>query len=133
MLQEITKTTLTQIKNPVFREYAAMYLDIYDSFQQDVENFGLPFHRGQEDEQETKALLTELKQLGVVSRCQDASLFYNRISPACEACKKGVGTMTSYLSFGCHRRCYFCFNPNQDNYEAFQNKKRDWEGDLLRI
>lgn len=133
MLQEITKTTLTQIKNPVFREYAAMYLDIYDSFQQDVENFGLPFHRGQEDEQETKALLTELKQLGVVSRCQDASLFYNRISPACEACKKGVGTMTSYLSFGCHRRCYFCFNPNQDNYEAFQNKKRDWEADLLRI
>lgn len=133
MLQEITRTNLTQIKNPVFRKYAAMYLDIYDSFQQEVESFGLSFHRGREDEQETAALLAELRQLGVISRCLDASLFYNCISPACEACKKGVGTMTSYLSFACHRRCYFCFNPNQDNYEAFQNRKRDWEADLLRI
>ena len=63
MLQEITRTNLTQIKNPVFRKYAAMYLDIYDSFQQEVESFGLSFHRDREDEQETAALLAAARAL----------------------------------------------------------------------
>ncbi len=110
-----------------------MYLDIYDSFAEEVEAFGLPFHRDSEEAAETAALLKELKELGIRSRSCDASLVYNRISPACEACKRGVGTMTAYLSFRCHRNCFFCFNPNQDNYEAHRKDMRDWRADLTRM
>ena len=43
MLQEITRDTLGLIREPVFRDYARMYLDIYDGFIRQVETFGLPF------------------------------------------------------------------------------------------
>lgn len=133
MIQEITRTNVAQIKNPVFREYANLYLGIYDGFTQEVEKFGLPFHKDPANAAETASLLAELKEKGVVSRCDDASLVYNRISPACEACKKGVGTMTSYISFRCHRNCFFCFNPNQDNFETHCRQLNDWNGELEAV
>lgn len=43
MLQEITRENVSQIKNPVFRDYANMYLDIYDGFVEEVEKFGQEF------------------------------------------------------------------------------------------
>jgi len=160
MLQEITRENIGQIKNTVFRGYASMYLDIYDRFVNDVEQYGLPFHRSPDYEEETARLLKELgqqetphagtvcggetasahpdegqKDAGspVIFRNCGASLVYNRISPACEACKRGVGTMTSYISFRCHRSCFFCFNPNQDNYEMHCRQEKDWRGDLAAV
>ncbi len=133
MIQEITRATAAKIKNPVFRDYAHMYLDIYDGFVKDVETFGLPFHKENDHERETKELRDQLAEMNILSRCEGASLVYNRISPACEACKKGVGTMTSYVSFRCHRHCFFCFNPNQDNFEANCVEKKDWMGELQAV
>lgn len=133
MLQEITRENVKEIKNPVFRNYANMYLDIYDGFVEEVEKFGLPFHRDPAQKIESAEILKELKDRGIASRCSDASLVYNRISPACEACKRGVGTMTSYISFRCHRNCFFCFNPNQDNYEAHCRQKNDWRTELEMV
>ena len=45
----------------------------------------------------------------------------------CKACAKGIGTATLFISFPCHRNCYFCFNPNQDNYEYYRKHKNDWK------
>ena len=133
MLQEITRATAAKIKNPVFRDYANMYLNIYDNFAEQVEQFGLPFHKAQDHMKETEEIRAQLADMQILNRCEGASLVYNRISPACEACKKGVGTLTSYVSFRCHRHCFFCFNPNQDNYEANCVQKADWEQDLMNI
>lgn len=133
MIQEITRERAAHIGNPVFRNYANMYLDIYDGFVEEVEKFGMPFHREQDQAEEAARILAELKEKGVLSRCEDASLVYKRISPACEACKKGVGTMTSYISFRCHRHCFFCFNPNQDNFEAHCGRKKDWRRELEQV
>ena len=131
MVQEITRETLPYLRNPVFREYAAMYLDIYDGFVHDVEELGLPFHRDPADLEQTKALREQLKAIPeIYSRCEGASLVYKRISSACEICRLGVGTITSHISFKCHRNCFFCFNPNQDNYEEDLTPNAAWKREL---
>ena len=133
MIQEITRKLATRIKNPVFRNYANMYLDIYEDFISQAEHIGLPFHKDLTQMEESRKLLQELKSLDVTVRCNGASFVYNRLSSACEACKNGIGTMTSYISFQCHRNCFFCFNPNQENFEAYFNRKNDWSSELWQI
>ncbi len=133
MIQEITRKLATRIKNPVFRDYANMYLDIYEDFIFQSEHIGLPFHKNLNQAEESRKLIQELKSLGVTIRCNGASLVYNHLSSACEACKNGIGTMTSYISFQCHRNCFFCFNPNQENFEAYFNRKNNWSSELEQI
>lgn len=133
MIQEITRKLASRIRNSVFRDYADMYLDIYDDFISQAEHIGLPFHKDSSQAETSRKLIRELQNLGVNVRCNGASLVYNRLSPACETCKKGIGTLTSYISFRCHRRCFFCFNPNQENFEAYFNRKHDWSTELEQI
>ena len=134
MLQEITRDSLAEIRNPLFREYAEMYLDIYDNFIEQVEAFGVPFRRGGDDAKETAALLSELKAMPeITARCEDASLVYRCISGACEVCKEGLGTITCHISFRCHRQCFFCFNPNQENFEEHRSAENDWRRELEEI
>lgn len=131
MLQEITRETLSSIREPVFRGYARMYLEIYEGFLKQVEGFGLPFEERAAARTETETLLRELKaRPEMTARCEDASLVYRRISGACEACRMGLGTVTCHISFQCHRRCFFCFNPNQENYERHLAEKNDWRAEL---
>lgn len=134
MPEEITRDNLNFVRNRVFRDYAAMYLDISDGFISQVEQFGLPFKIDPEAKGRTEKLIDELEQCpDIIVRNDRASLVYKRISPACEACKNGVDTITSHISFNCHRRCFFCFNPNQDNYEAHLDNKNDWRAELEHI
>ena len=133
MLEEITKENLDTVQNPVFRDYARMYVDIYEGFIRQVEEFGLPFDRegARALQEETLREMKALKALPTVrSRCQSASFFYKQLSPACKVCKQGVGTLTSHISFRCHRQCFFCFNPNQANYESHLTRKNDWRREL---
>ena len=60
MLQEITRDTLGLIREPVFRDYARMYLEIYEGFLTQVESFGLPFEARGAHREETEALLRAL-------------------------------------------------------------------------
>ncbi len=134
MLQEITHETLRFLRNPVFRDYAEMYLSIYDGFMEQVRQFGLPFSEEDAGRQETEELLAELRKTAEVRfRCEDASVVYRRLSPACEACRHGVGSLTSHISFRCHRNCFFCFNPNQENYRAHLAQTNDWQTELRSI
>lgn len=134
MLEEITRDTLPFIREPVFRNYAGMYLEIYENFLEQVEGFGLPFAPRDAARAETEALLRELKaRPEIEARCVDASLVYRRISSACEVCRMGLGTVTCHISFQCHRRCFFCFNPNQENYEQHRTEKNDWRKELDEI
>lgn len=132
MLQEITRETLAGIREPVFRDYARMYRDIYDGFLEQVASFGLPFEtHGAARRAETAELPEELKRRGdIEARCEDASLVYRRLSSACEVCKRGVGTVTCHLSFRCHRQCFFCFNPNQENFPLRRRDMNDWRCEL---
>lgn len=55
----------------------------------------------------------------------DASLWRGWISPACLACRKGERTATFFVSLKCTKHCYFCFNPNQEDYDFFRTHTRD--------
>lgn len=144
MLQMLTKETIGNISNPIFADYAARYLDIYDGFAAQVEAFGLPFAQSQEDEIQKlyDRLLADAGcrarepegsgQPGkrVVCRNGGASLVYGDISDACAACRTGADSYTGFISLRCHRDCYFCFNPNQDEYDLYSRRKKDWEREL---
>lgn len=131
MLEEITRESLSSIRNPAFRRYAQMYVEIYENFLEQVAQFGLSFDKdplAEDRIREARAALAALSEIS--SRCDGASFVYRHISPACEVCKQGVNTLTSHISFRCHRNCFFCFNPNQENFEAHLAAENDWRGEL---
>ena len=131
MPEEITRENLSSIRNPVFRRYAQMYVEIYENFMEQVERFGLPFDRDPASEAQIGELRAALRSMQEITpRCDEASFVYRRISPACEVCKQGVNTLTSHISFRCHRSCFFCFNPNQENFEAHLAGPNDWRAEL---
>ncbi len=120
MYKTITRENIHEIPNNSLRAYAVRYLNIEDQTNNLIESLGLPFNKD-------KNTITkdEVIQDGLISRNEKKSLYLNWISPACKACKKAEKTLTTVISLKCHKSCYFCFNPNQDNYETFRIKDHD--------
>ncbi|AGK98964.1 radical SAM protein [Clostridium pasteurianum] len=133
MLTDINEDTIKVVKNPIFKEYASFYLDISRNFIQQVEQYGISFDKNPKTSIETKEVLNRLKQKQAIFRNDDKSIYNNFISPACEACAKSIGSVTTYISLMCHRNCYYCFNSNQEDYELFNNSKKDWKSQLKDI
>ena len=122
MIIEITQRTWSNIKNPYFSAYARMYLDIYENFLRQVEESGVEID-SRSCVAQTKEKIRKLKRWGPKGKRRQKHL-WRRISPACEACRKGVGSAIFYF-FKCPRNCYYCFNPNQEYYEYFLTNERD--------
>ena len=110
------------------KEYVAVYDEVKADFERTVLDFGLPFEA---EESESRVLRSQ-----VASRCGchcdngGASVWRNWISPACVACRTGERTATFFVSLRCSRHCYFCFNPNQEDYEHWLSHKRDIAAEL---
>ncbi len=126
---EINGENLSLIKNPALARYAGIYTGIYADFLQQVQECGISLAE-KNDGEETKRHIAALQQKGVIVRNDARSLYINRISPACLACRKGVGSKTFFISLQCHRRCFFCFNPNQEDYAYYTRNKRDCLAEL---
>ena len=129
MILDVTNSTLSEIKNPVLREYANKYVQIHQDFMEQVRAMGLEI----EAEDSTPAVAqktTDLRKKGALVRNNSKSIYANRISSACVACQKGVGSFTFFISLKCHRDCFYCFNPNQENYEHYREHTRDVIGEL---
>ncbi|MCB8966653.1 MAG: radical SAM protein [Ardenticatenaceae bacterium] len=132
MIVDITNETLKQIKNPRLADYAAIYLRIFDDFMQQVAASGIAVD-SEDYSEETAKRIARLQQKGAILRNSDRSIYINAISPACVACQKGIGSATFFTSLQCHRHCYYCFNPNQVDYEYFQQNKRTPAQELVQI
>ena len=133
MLTAIDEANVNSLKNIRFRDYERLYLDIQKQFYSQVEAFGLPFDRenSQSCQEETAKLIRELQSSGKVDFYNNGkSLCLGNKSTACRACAKGIGTATLFISFQCHRNCYFCFNPNQANFEYYNLRKNNWKAEL---
>ena len=131
MALQLNKGNIHIIKKPVFAAYAESYQNIYDDFQANVKAFGLPFAVNRE--QEITALREEISTLGALNRNNGASLVHGSLCGACEACRTGVDSYTGLISLMCHRSCFFCFNPNQYEYDQLASAKKDWAGELERV
>jgi uncharacterized protein len=129
MILDVTKSTLNEIKNPALRDYANIYVQIYDDFMEQVQAMGLQIEA--EDSSTVVAQkIGELRKKGAVIRNNDKSIYVNRISPSCVACQTGIGSTTFFISLKCHRDCFYCFNPNQENYEYYCEHTRDTVAEL---
>ncbi len=129
MILDVTKSTLNEIKNLALREYANTYVRIYQDFMDHVQTMGLEIEA--EDTTESVAQKFEaLRKRGATVRNNAKSIYINRISPSCVACQTGIGSSTFFVSLKCHRDCFYCFNPNQENYEYYRQHTRDTTAEL---
>lgn len=110
------------------KEYVAAFDEVKADFEKSVAEFGLSFEAKETQLRETRACVAE--QCGCHCENGNASLWRNWISPACIACRTGERTATLFVSLKCSRHCYFCFNPNQEDYEYWLSRKRDIAGEL---
>lgn len=132
MLRKITMDNAGIIKNKAFQQYAQIYTNIERATIEHIEVFGLPFE--EKTIASDKAVkLNQLEEKGATVRNNRKSVVVNRLSSACEACQTGAGSYTTYASLKCHRNCYFCFNPNQDDYTFYQDKQKDIKVELLDL
>ena len=131
MAIRLDKTSIARIKNPVFLAYAKTYQRIYDEFMENVRTFGLPFAKNREGE--IRTLREEVLHLGAASRNDGASLVNGEVCGACAACRTGENSYTGLISLMCHRNCFFCFNPNQSEYDQYADGKKDWAAELEQV
>jgi pyruvate formate-lyase activating enzyme-like uncharacterized protein len=124
MLTAITDGTVGRIANPEFRRETQVYLDIERDFRTQVANYGLPVSDGRFIEP-TDPWVASLVPRGLTVANNHRSLHTGWISPSCVSCRTGVGTATYLISTQCPRDCFFCFNPNQANYEQLRHELDD--------
>lgn len=132
MILDVNDKSLAQIQNPVLRNYAGMYISIYKDFMHQVAQTGVEIDP-QDYSEQVEEKVEALRKRGVSIRNNGKSFHAGNISPACVACQTGIGSSTFFVSLQCHRDCYYCFNPNQENYEYFQHNTRDVIQELEEI
>ncbi|MBP2656735.1 MAG: hypothetical protein H6Q73_4304 [Firmicutes bacterium] len=131
MLLEINEKNLKEIRNSGFKEYAQIYTRIYGRFLEQVKSHGLEFAACRPDNGQAGKMSLQGKNM--YFRNNDHSIHNNWLSPACKACNTGENSATFYLSLACHRQCYYCFNPNQEDYEEHTLQRRDSIRELKQI
>ncbi len=132
MIQEIDRTNLGLVHNPAMRAYILRYLDIYDNFLAQISQTGLEIDQ-LDDRKIVAEKLERLRAAGAQVRNDSKSIFINHISDACLACQTGVGSATYFVSLKCHRDCFYCFNPNQENYTFHQDHLRPVLDELDKV
>jgi len=129
MIIDINETTFASIKNPALRSYAERYIGIYRDFIRQVRQMGVEFAET-DDSPQVRKRIAALGKRGAVVRNDGKSVYVNRISSGCVACQTAVGSYTFFISLKCHRNCFFCFNPNQEEYEHYRENLRDAAAEL---
>ncbi len=132
MISLISSTSIQKIKNSVFRAYADKYNDIYKDFMLQISQLGLEIDQVRSDNQVFEKI-NRLVNKGACVRNDMKSITVNSISPSCEACRTGEGSATFFISLRCHRNCFYCFNPNQENYEYYLTHQRRLVDELQQI
>ncbi len=129
MIVEINENSLDLIKNPDFRAYTQIYIRISQQFMERVFQTGIQVD-AQDYSGQVADRMNTLREKGATIRNDGKSIFINHISPACVACQTGVGSATFFTSLKCNRDCYYCFNPNQENYDYYRENLCDTVSEL---
>lgn len=116
--------------NPVLEAWINEYDAIEQEFMNAVRAEGAVFGERDAWREHTNALVEECLEQGALMRNANASITSGPISEACIACSTSLGSRTFTFSLKCHRNCYFCFNPNEENYEQRCVQNVDWRSDF---
>jgi len=108
------------MENLALRSYAEIYVNIYNQFIQHVGQTGIQIdNQDYSDQRDEK--IDILRKKGANFRNDGKSIYINQISPACVACQTGIGSATYFTSLKCNRNCFYCFNPNQEDFEFYRD------------
>ena len=130
-MNNLTKDELRKINNRSLVSYADIYTNIEEVTLEQIESFGLALSKREHHDAEAHE---KLHAMGAIYRNNNKSILSNeRISSACEACAKGTGSYTTFVSLKCHRDCYFCFNKNQGEYNFYLQNMKNVNGDLKSL
>lgn len=105
-------------KNTDLKRYAETYSNIYRHYLEQIQALGITLAK-KSDPSFPAARQSALRQKGAIFRNEGKSVYLNWLSSACRACRTGDKSLTLLLSLQCHRRCYYCFNPNQEGYNFY--------------
>lgn len=111
-----------------FQRYRSLYERNARDFYEAVEAYGLPF---EDHETQPRRLRLASDHLWQCRNC-GASLVRGWMSPACERCRTGEGMESFFVSLDCPKRCWFCFNDNQEDSAYYRQHKRDVAGEIER-
>jgi len=110
---------------------------LYDEIERDsiagIEEYGLCFSRVLVDQEQRTKRIEKLKTLGASVSPGGYSVYTAKRSSACEVCRHGVGSFSLPLTMKCNKACYFCFNPNQEDYENQRERVIEWKPMLSDI
>ena len=129
MILDVNESSLPEIKNPALREYAGKYVGIYQDFMAQISQMGLEVETEDTSAQAAQKV-ADFNGKGPLVRNGGKSIYTNRISPSCQACQTGIGSTTFFISLKCHRDCFYCFNPNQQDYEYHREHTRNTIAEL---
>lgn len=108
-------------------EYRAAFAEVEADYEKTVSSFGLPFEQCESQPRSDRFADPAWE----CENCGKSLVGGNGwISPGCIACRTGERTVTFFISLKCPRNCYFCFNPNQEDYERYCRTDRDALGEL---
>ena len=94
-----------------------------------MEGFGVPLAEANSSAR-IASLKARLQKAGAEVRNDGKSVAYGALSPACERCRTGVKSVSEFISLACNQSCWFCFNPNQHDYQQYRTTRKDWSEEL---
>ena len=115
---------------PTFAAWLSEYEKIGNDYLESLKACGIDFASRGADAAERQAVRCRLAEKGASMRLGGASVSCGPLSSACMACAADAGSRTFFLSLACNRHCYFCFNRNQEDFEAHRHLKCDWRDEL---
>lgn len=119
--------------NPALDAAVHLYEGIADDYVAAVEATGATFAPRDDERAEARDLAARLVDAGARVRNGGASIVTGDISFACVACTGDCKSQTLEISNNCHRDCYFCFNPNQEDFAYYCEHLYPWREQLERL
>ncbi|MGB9521160.1 MAG: radical SAM protein [Anaerolineales bacterium] len=132
MMINVDENTIQKIQNPALKAYAETYIHIYQDFLSQIAQTGVEIDTTDYSDLSNEKM-EQLSKRGAIVRNDRKSVYINQISPACIACQKGIGSQTFFISLKCNRDCFFCFNPNQTDFDFYTHHQRDLRSELAEV
>ncbi len=117
-------------QNAALDAAVALYDDIAAEYTAALAQASIPFAPFDEARAERAELLSRLRDVGARVRNGGASVVLGAMSQACVACTGACKSQTLEISNACHRSCYFCFNPNQEDFAYYCEHAYPWRRQL---
>lgn len=132
-MRPVETADIDRIANEQFRVYVQRFCDAAQSLTQTMKDFKLDVESVQESiarRLKVTKLREQLVTVGAQVLNDGKSVVYGDRSAACKRCRTGVRSVSSFISLACNRQCWFCFNPNQYDWDRYRTACKDWRSEI---